>query len=207
MDGEFKKIKDLMPQVVCNTTAAKEHVSEAEQNIRTIKEHTQGIIGTLPFQYIPRQLKMEIIYFVMLWLNAFPVKTGVSSMHSPRELFVRWKLDYAKHCRVLPGMYCEVHNEPLPSNSMTSRTHACITCGPTGNLQGSVMFYCLTTDRILKRRSWTALPMPDKVIDKVNKIGKSERQGREFCFLNRSKEPFSWTDSVPEDDPEFQGLL
>jgi len=54
----------------CNTTAAKEHVSKAKRNIRTIKEHTRGIIGTLPFEYIPRQLKMEIIYFVMLWLNA-----------------------------------------------------------------------------------------------------------------------------------------
>jgi len=196
-----------MPQVVCNTTAAKEHVSEAERNIWTIKERTRGIIGTLPFEYIPRRLKIEIIYFVVLWLNAFPVKTGVSSVHSPRELLVRWKLDYAKHCRVLPGTYCEVHDEPLPSNSMTPRTHACIACGPTGNLQGSVKFYCLTTGRILKRRSWTALPMPDKVIDKVNRIGKSERQGREFRFLNRSKEPFSWTDSVPEDDPKFQGLL
>jgi hypothetical protein len=54
MDGEFEKIKDLMPQVVCNTTAAKEHVSKAEQNIRTIKERTREIIGTLPFEYIPR---------------------------------------------------------------------------------------------------------------------------------------------------------
>ena len=156
-----------MPQVVCNTTAAKEHVSEAEQNIRTIKERTRGIIGTLPFEYIPRRLKMEIIYFVVLWLNAFPVKTGVSSVHSPRELLVRWKLDYAKHCRVLPGTYCEVHDKPSPSNSMTPRTHDCIACGPTGNLQGSVKIYCLTTGRILKRRSWTALPMPDKVIDKA----------------------------------------
>ena len=100
-------------------TVTKEHVSEAEQNIRTIKEHTRGIIGTLPFEYIPRRLKMEIIYFVMLWLNAFPVKTGVSSMHLPRELFVRWKLDYAKHCRVLPGTYCEVHDKPSLSNLMT----------------------------------------------------------------------------------------
>jgi len=143
----------------------------------------------------------------MLWLNAFPVKTGVSSVHLPQELLVRWKLDCAKHCHVLPGTYCEVHDKPSLSNSMTPHTHACIACGPTGNLQGSVKFYCLTTGRILKRRSWTALPMPDNVIDKVNRIGKSEPQGREFRFLNRSKEPFSWTDSVPEDDPEFQGLL
>ena len=149
--GNSKKIKDLMPQVVCNTTVAKEHVSKAEQNILTIKERTRGIIRTLPFEYIPKRLKMEIIYFMVLWLNAFPVKTGVSSVHSPRELLVRWKLDYAKHCRVLPGTYCDVHNKPLPTNSMTPCMHACIVCGPTGNLQESVKFHCLTTGRILKR--------------------------------------------------------
>ena len=49
MDGEFEKIKDLVSQVVCNTTAAKEHVSEAERSIRRIKERTRGIIGMLPF--------------------------------------------------------------------------------------------------------------------------------------------------------------
>lgn len=39
MDGEFEKVKNKLPLVVCNTTAAKEHVSEAEHSIRTtIKE-------------------------------------------------------------------------------------------------------------------------------------------------------------------------
>ena len=28
-----------------------------------------------------------------------------------------------------------------------------------------------------------------------------------FWFLNRRQEPYKWTDTVPEDDPEFQGLL
>jgi len=97
MDGEFEKIKDLMPQVVCNMTAAKEHVSEAERSIRTIKEQMRGIIGTLPFQYLPRRLKMELVYFVVLWLNTFPAKTGISQVYSPRELLVQWKLDYALH--------------------------------------------------------------------------------------------------------------
>jgi hypothetical protein len=90
---------------------------------------------------------------------------------------------------------------------MTPRTHPCIACGPTGNLQGSVKFYCLATGRIIKRQNWTELPMPDNIIKKVNKIGLSERQGREFRFPNRSGAPYEWTDSVPEDDPEFQGLL
>ena len=49
--------------------------------------------------------------------------------------------------------------------------------------------------------------MPTAVIAKVNKIGKKENQGKEFRFLNRNKEPFDWTDEVPDDNREFQGLL
>ena len=49
--------------------------------------------------------------------------------------------------------------------------------------------------------------MPDRVITRVNTISEREGQDRTFRFLNRCKEPFEWTDSVPEDDLEFQGLL
>ncbi len=82
MVGEFKKIKDLMPRLECNTTTAKEHVSKAEHRIRTIKERTRGLIGTLPFDNIPRRMKIEFIYFVILWLNSFPAKNGISAVYS-----------------------------------------------------------------------------------------------------------------------------
>ena len=90
---------------------------------------------------------------------------------------------------------------------MTPWTHECIACGPTGNLQGSVKFFCLATGRILKRCLFTALPMPDRVIKHVNAIGSWEKQGRAFRFTNSSKEPYEWTYFVMEDDPDFQGLL
>jgi hypothetical protein len=48
--------------------------------------------------------------------------------------------------------------------------------------------------------------MPNQVIKWVNTIGACEKQGQEFRFLNQRKEPYEWTDEVPEDDPEFQGL-
>ena len=41
MDGEFEKIKDLVPRLECNTTAAKEHMSEAERGSKRSK-NTQG---------------------------------------------------------------------------------------------------------------------------------------------------------------------
>jgi hypothetical protein len=141
MDGELEKIKGLLCNVECNTTAAKEHVSKAKQMIRTIKERTRGLLASLPSKHIPRRMKIEFIYFIVLWLNTFPVKSGISSTFSPRKLLVRWKLDYKKHCRVLPGTYCEVHDEPSPLNTMTPCTHEAIALGPMGNLrQREVLF-------------------------------------------------------------------
>ncbi len=54
MDREFEKIKELMPTVECNTTAAQEHVSKAERCIHTIKECVRGLVTMLPFTHIPR---------------------------------------------------------------------------------------------------------------------------------------------------------
>jgi len=49
--------------------------------------------------------------------------------------------------------------------------------------------------------------MPDAIIERVNKIGAKQKQGRTLAFVNRKKEVFPWADEVPEDDSEFQGLL
>ena len=115
-----------------------------------------------------------------MWLNAFLVKRGISSTHSPLDLIVQWKLDFKGHCWVEPGTYCEVHDEPSPSNCMIPRTHPGIALGPTRNMQGSVKFYCLTTGRVLKQRSFTPLAMPDRVIKRVNEIGAREKRAATF---------------------------
>ena len=96
-------MKELLPTIVSNTTAAKENVAEAERKIRVVKEQNRGVVNTLPFTYIPRRKKIEFIYFVTLWLNVFPVKSGVSNTFSPREILLRWRMDAKNHYRVLPG--------------------------------------------------------------------------------------------------------
>lgn len=152
-------------------------------------------------------MKIELIYMVVLWLNAFPVRNGISSVYSPRELVVRFQMDFKKHCRVLFGEYCEVHDEPEPSNSMVARTHEAIALRPTGNWQGSVKFFCLDTERVLKRRAFDIIPMPRNIIERVNAIGLREKQGRDFVFADRTRAPFAWNDEVPMEDEDFQGLL
>ena len=144
MDGELEKVKELLPTIVCNTTAAKEHVVEAERNIRVVEERNRGVVNTILFTYIPRRMKIEFIYFVTLWINAFLVNSGVSETFSPREILLHWRMDANNYCRVIPGSYCEVHDKPNPYNTTVSRTHEGIALGPTGNLQVRVKFYCLT---------------------------------------------------------------
>ncbi len=83
MDRDFEKIKPLMPTIECNTTAAKKHVSKAEQTIQTVKERTRGLLATLPITHMPKQMKIEFVYFMVLWMNAFPVKSGISQTFFP----------------------------------------------------------------------------------------------------------------------------
>jgi hypothetical protein len=125
-----------MPMLECNTMAAKEHVSEAERMIWTIKDQAHGLIATLLFDHILQCLKIEFIYFFLSWLNTFSARNGMSGMHLARELLVRWKTDYNKHCRVLLGTYCKVYDKPTPSNTMTACTHKAIAVGPNRESTG-----------------------------------------------------------------------
>jgi hypothetical protein len=141
MDREFESVKATCSQLPINTTAANEHVPEIERTVKTVKDRARGVYNTLPFTGgLPKLMTIEQIHFIVLWLNTFPVKLGISTKFSPRELVRRHKLSAKIHCKTPFGTYCEVHDEPDPSN-----THAAICMGPTGNAQGSYKFYCLKT--------------------------------------------------------------
>ena len=73
MDNEFECLQNLVPNIVINTTAATEHVPEIECRIRLIKEWGRSILNTLPYKKIPQLILINLIYHVVLWLNAFPM--------------------------------------------------------------------------------------------------------------------------------------
>jgi hypothetical protein len=108
--------------VVINTTEANEHVLEVERKIRLIKERGRGIINTVQFKKMPRLMLIELVYHVVLWLNAFPAKSGVSKTLSPLEIVYRHKLDFVKHCKSPFRTYCKVHDEPAPTNTMVTHS-------------------------------------------------------------------------------------
>jgi hypothetical protein len=86
MDMEFEKLRTMMPHVALNTTAAREHVVEVEQKIRVIKERARGTFNTLLYKKLPKLMVIELLHFCVMWMNSFPVKSGISKKWSPREL-------------------------------------------------------------------------------------------------------------------------
>jgi hypothetical protein len=54
---------------------------------------------------------------------------------------------------------------------MVPQTHKGTALGPMGNLQGSMRFYCLNTGHMLKQCSFMPLPMPDRIIKPINRLG------------------------------------
>ncbi|KAL7461401.1 hypothetical protein ACHAXS_001822 [Conticribra weissflogii] len=198
VDGQFEPLKNHLLNVVVNTTAASEHVGDVERCLRVIKERARAVVSGLPYQRLPKRILIELINFVVLWLNAFPAKNRIARNMSPRKIITRQPIDFTKHCKTEFGSYCEVYDDPTPSNTLTPRTQPAVCMGPTGNLQGTYKFFALRTGQVIKRRQFRTLPMPDSMIQTINNWERNEDHG-ELIFANRRGIPFTWNrQTVPK---------
>ena len=77
MDMEFEKIKDVLPMVEVNTTAAREHVPDIEGQIRTIKERVRSVTLDFPFNPVLRLVLVQTVYTIYLWLNTIRSLSGM----------------------------------------------------------------------------------------------------------------------------------
>jgi hypothetical protein len=84
MDMEFEKVKTELGLVDVNTTAAREHVAEIERGIRLLKERARCVVKSLPFQYLPKQIVIHLVYFVCMMVNAIPAAEGILQLLSSR---------------------------------------------------------------------------------------------------------------------------
>jgi hypothetical protein len=204
-DNEFKglRAKILELKIYLNCAAANEHVPEIERAIRVIKERVRATISSLPFRALPFRFTKELVSHLVTCLNMFPRRGGVSNNLSPRTLICGLPIDYNLQCRVPFGAYCEVHDEHTPTNTMESRTTPAVSLGPTGNLQGTYKFYSLQSRKMIVRRHWTELPMPDRVISLVESIARSDLKLSDSqslpdrpIFLDRTKHVISDEDVI-----------
>ena len=103
MDIEFNKVVLELPEVVINTSAASEHVTEVEHKSRVIKEWFRVNLTAIPFRCTPNIMTINLVHFCHFWLNATPLKSGLSEIYSPRELICRQNVDAQKWFKLMFG--------------------------------------------------------------------------------------------------------
>ena len=106
------------------------------------------------------------------------------------------------------GSYVQASNDVFITNTMKLRTHGCVALGTSGNWQGSTKFFDIETAKVVTRRVVKVVLYPDRVIKRVNDLGKTphgEKHSDGLEFLNRHKQPFDWeTEELNEKLPEVE---
>ena len=168
------------------------------------QRHARGISATPPYSYLPHQMVMHLIYFVVLCINSAPPALGISQVHSPREIVTRRGLDFNKHFKHQFGTYVEAHEDPIITNTNRSCTYPGVYIGTTGNIQGTPKVFDIKSGKVKKPRSVTAFNVPDRVIDIVDRWGKrskmEDKKKHLLEFLDRKKRAFDWDNDDLEDE-------
>ncbi len=66
MDMEFEKLRDKLPNVILNTTAAQEHVGEIKRKIQVVKERTRSTISILPYKLLSKLMIIKLMHFCVM---------------------------------------------------------------------------------------------------------------------------------------------
>ena len=139
-----------------------------------------------------------MLYAANYWLNMFPRKGAISPTMSPRTLLTGLTMNYNRHCRLEFGEYVQTHEEH--DNSLNPRTIGTLALRPTGNVQGGYFFFSLTTGKVINQMRWTAIPMPQEVIDWVERMACQEHAGTTLLFEDRDHNEIIDPDHENDDD-------
>ena len=208
-DNQFKPIMDEIKdelEIDMHYSPAKGDQPQAERNNRFLKERIRAAYHRLPYKALPIKVMKVLVMDSARKPNFFPNKYGISKYFSPRQLLHRLSLDYDKHCKYYLGQYVQAHDEPEPRNSQQARTIDALYLRPVA---GGHEVYNLATDSIITRVKVTPLPVPQHVIDTVNRIADRQHQKglRITAYNGRVLYDSAWTAGVDyeSDDSDDEG--
>ena len=123
------------------------------------KERCRAIVSVLPYSVLPKMVIIHLVCYVYIFLNCEINPVGISESLYPREIILRHRLDWTRHCCGMAGVplgfgqYVEANLDPNVTNNMVSRTFVAVYLGPTGNIQGTKKVFELITGAV-KKSGW-----------------------------------------------------
>ena len=158
------------PSIKMNYATTQEHVPRAERNNRVIQERVQAAYHRFPFTHLPRILVKYLVMESTKKLNFFPNKHGVSKYFGLRMIMHQENLDHERHCKYQIGEYVQAHHEPNHTNTNAPRLLDCIYLRLMDNAQGGHKLLHLQTNKVIKQRTLTKIPMPPSIIKQVHAL-------------------------------------
>jgi len=149
-------------------------VPVVERKIRTVKERIRAVINTLPFE-ITEKMEEYLVKGAVYSVNLVPTRNSVEYA-SPREKLLGEMIDATMDLKHGYGDYVQIHHEDI-DNTMAARTEGALAMTPTGALDGSWYYFTLRSNKIVRRRRATALPMPVEVVEHVRSLA-AKRKGK-----------------------------
>ena len=118
VDPEFKSLEEKVVSTTLNTTGVRDHVPEVERHIQVIKECMRAHHANLPLPSFTRRTTIELAKHVVILLNTFPPKSGLSKTYSPRKIMTGNTLDCKKSCKLHFGAYAQEHEDRNVANTL-----------------------------------------------------------------------------------------
>ena len=169
---------DLIPY------AADSHVPRAENATRFVKERLRSIQSETPFTQYLRRLTIKMIKRVTVLIDSFRRKSGVHFVLLPREII------FGKTFKTLLCKMGElVFAYDVQANNKLSRPRAFFTLCIRPNDEGTRhSVFKLSTKKMIIIPRCKPAPMPDNVIEIVNRMEKDEKIPDRIHFCNILKE-------------------
>ena len=123
-DNEFEKIRDLMQPIAVHIACREEHIGRIERDVHTIQERCRCYCSALPFKRITKPLQSSLIEEIILCLNDFLGKNGVSKTMSPAAIILGRPKRDCSLLTITPGAYAEIKEST--TNSMKYRSTGAI---------------------------------------------------------------------------------
>ena len=128
--SKYKEDPGSISQVQMNTS----NILNAKSELLSRELELSGI--AFPSTRTPKLLTIYIVFTVVMMLNYFPVKGGVSTILSPKTIISGEILHYKLHIGLNIGLYWKLHEHEDPSNSQLPQTKETIFIVPSVNEQG-----------------------------------------------------------------------
>ena len=178
-----------------------DHVTEIDINTRTSKERYRAKYHILTFQNIPKVIIIYLDFEVVIILNHFPVKGGLSPYYSPQNIVDQKPLDYKKYFKIPFGSFVQVNNYNNPTNSNILRKIYGIYLQSLDKIQGGHEIFDLHSQRVITRWNIFEIKIPKAIIKHIEETADHDRL-KSLKFKNRAEVVYGnyWISGVKHED-------